>query len=245
MTTKTAHLPPASELLQGLPFGDVTPQRPLTQTSVDGRTAALWVLAKYLSEVVVTRTGEPGKPPVRFRIPAERFVIEKANPEHPLPTPSVAFVQDSDYNAEATGLNSYVLEDTRDKFGAGTVLQRVGEQTENLLVEVWCASRAQRRAIHEAYRAALSPTEFMSGVRFRMPDYYDQPVRFTHVTGKVDDSRVGEGRYLLNLRVEMCFVVVVLTRYCEMIPVGEGDVLEGDDEAFEAELEEIGDAGGD
>jgi hypothetical protein len=65
----------------------------------------------------------------------------------------------------------------------------------------------------------MSPTEQTSGVRFRMPNYYNQLVCFTLNTRKlIDEPDSMRGRRRATLGIEMRFNIVALIQATTMTP---------------------------
>lgn len=228
----------------GTPFGDVAPLREVgLPPLVDGRTVALRTLKKYLGEVTFYRHGgyslnaagaKIENPPIDFRIPARDIHVEWPDSVEDLAMPSLAFLSTREAEYEAIGMTSYVEEDTVDKYEPGTVLIWLYEFVETFSIEVWCETKAQRRAIVAGIERALCPLEYMSGVRFKMPDYYDQLVCFA-LQGRelVDDDFAVRNRRRARMSVEMRHNVVALVpvnplELTASLEVGE-EVAEGDE----------------
>ncbi len=99
-------------LFVNLPFGVTYPPRTQSRSAVDdGRTAALRVLKRYISELTFTRANNTeGLPPIAFRIREDAIHIEAADHEKEEEFPSVAFVQTEDGKYEPIGLTALGLE---------------------------------------------------------------------------------------------------------------------------------------
>lgn len=207
-------------LLWGQPFGDVQPPRPdPVPPAFDGRTAALKVLQLYLSELTFYRAGEVGGPLVAFQVPRAQIKIEPADDADDGQMPALAFVP-GDGASEALGLGAYVEETSKDVYGPGTVVQWQSEYAETFTIEVTARSRAERRALVAGIVRAMSPTEFMYGVRFIMPDYFNQLVVFTiqRRTLSRDFATTVKRRYLAEVQVEMRLTEVALQNYVDVQP---------------------------
>lgn len=206
-------------LLQGSPFGEVYPPKPNPLSpSIDGRTAALHILREYFTNLVFFRPMAVGQPPQPFSIPPEHFYIEWPDQTEMMKMPCVAVVN-SRAKYDVIGLVSYIEEDTRDTFGAGTVLQWMAEYLETLNVEVWTSKTSERRSILAGAEIAFSPTEQMSGVRFRMPEYFNELVCFTLNRREViDEPDAVRNRRRAQLEIEMRFNIVALVNYTTMQP---------------------------
>lgn len=216
--------PELRKLLWGTPWGTVFPERanppPL---SYDGRTVALRILRKYLSEITFRRPGgrdAKGAPlaPIDFRIAEKDIQIGWPDYEKEMTYPSLVFLHGAgDY--DMIGLTSYVEEDTRDKYAPGTVVMWMSEYVETFQIEIWANKRSELRSILAGVETALSPTEQMYGLRFRMADYFDQLVRFS--PGKrqeFDEADSARNRRRARIDVEMAFHVVALVNYVLVQP---------------------------
>ena len=215
----------AWQWLQGLPFGDVWPKRTAPPAlPFDGRTCALTMLRKYISELTFNFPGDydatTGKygPPNPFSIPEDSIHIEMADGMEPAGTPSIAF-SPAEGKYEPIGLTAFLDESTRDKFGVGTVIQWQSEYTETFTLELWASSIAQRRSIIAGLESGLTPTEQMYGIRFRMPDYYMETVCFTpNSRTNIDDGDAARGRLKAQFKIEMRFNIVALVNCTSLMP---------------------------
>lgn len=206
-------------ILFGRPFGEVFPPKPNPlPLAIDGRTAALYVLREYVANLTFFRQGAAGAPPIPFRIPEDHFFIEWPDSTQDMTMPCIAVVQSrGDY--DVIGLVSYVEEDTRDLYLPGTVLQWQSEYVETINLEIWVSKQAERRAVIAAMETAFSPTEQMSGLRFQMPDYFDELVCFTlNRCERMDEPDASRNRRRAQLELEMRFNVVALVNYAEANP---------------------------
>jgi len=209
-------------LLVGTPWGDVYPQRPIpSPLAYDGRSVALRTLKRYLSEIGFRRPGgrdarnEPRKP-IAFQIEQRNIHIGWPDYEKGLDFPSLTFLHGAG-TYEMIGLTAYIEESTRDQYGPGTVVRWMNEYVETFQIEKWASKRSELRAIIAGIETALSPTEQMYGVRFRMPDYFNQLVRFTPMNRKEFDEPDGSrNRRRAQVEVEMAFHIVSLVNY-EMV----------------------------
>lgn len=223
----------AKALIQGLPWGTVYPPRtPPPLPTVEGRSVALSILRKYIGELTFhVPTGAqvsattPGSTK-EFRICPERFFIEDADAIHEAELPAIAITPGkSDYNC--IGLCVYLDESTLNKFGKGTVIQWQSEAFEIFTMEVWASSRAMRRALCAGIEVALCPTEYMYGVRFRMPDYWDETVCFTLLDRtNLSNDAARKGRLQTNFSIEMRFNVVALVNANSLQPYTTVDVMD-------------------
>lgn len=215
--------PAITDFLFGTPWGDVFPATPNPNPkSLDGRTVALKILKQYISELEFFRVGTSFEaPPIPFTVKLEDIYIEWPDNEDSMKFPSVVFLSDGRIEYDAIGLTGYIEEDSRDKYGLGTVVQWQSEPTETLVIEVQCTMRSERRALKAGLETALVPTEQMYGIRFRLADYYDQLVCFTLNEAEIIDGEdSAKGRRKLRLYLEMRYTQVALVRYTALTPDG-------------------------
>jgi len=209
------------KLIFGSPFGETFPARANPPpVGEDGRTPALRILRRYFSELVFARRGErdpdTGKvgSPVRFQIPEKNIFIEFPDNPDKVAFPALVFLSTDEAEYDSIGLTAYVEEATRDVYAPGTVIQWQYEFVEEFAVEVWASSRAERRAVLAGVETALVPTELMYGVRFTMPEYYNELVCFTAVKRLLaDDDNAARNRRTARVVVQMRFNVVSLINY--------------------------------
>lgn len=218
---------PIKDLLVGTPFAAVWPPKSdLDLPAVDGRTAALRTLRRYISELTFHLPGPKGSGRTeRFRIPVEKVHVEQPDKEVKLAPPSVVFLP-GPIEYLPIGLATALDESSKDRHGAGTALQIQAEYRELVTVEFWALDKPHRRAMLAGIESAFSPTEQMYGLRLRMPDYYDQSVCFTLDGGmrpddpdNVRNRRWGYGTF------EVRFDVVRLVRVGTVVPTLEVDAF--------------------
>jgi hypothetical protein len=204
------------KLLFGDPWGRVFPERPNPPPpTVDGRTHCLRILKRYLSELTFMRAGGTNldgsaKDPIPLKVDIKNIHIGWPDNEDQLDFPAIVFLHQPGLDIPI-GLNSYIEEETRDRFGRGTVVQWISEYQENVIVEVWANKKAELRAILAGLEVALSPTENMYGIRFRVPDYFDQLVCFSPGTRQeFDEQDSARNRRHARLEVEMRYSKVTL-----------------------------------
>lgn len=198
-------------LLIGTPWGDVYPPKANPPAlSVDGRTIALRILSLFISEIQMYLPGGIGMPPEQFHIGQGCIQLGWPDSEVEAALPGIVILGGRG-TYEPIGLTSYLDESTVDKYQAGTVVQWQNEYVETLLVEIWAATKPQQRAILSALETAFMPTEQMSGIRFRMPDYFDQPVVFMLGAREIfDEPDSARGRRRARLELGMRFTIVSL-----------------------------------
>lgn len=192
-------------------FGDIFPPKAVVPfLPIDGRTAALHVLRDYVCNLVFQRYAGPNVPPTQFTILPANFNIEWPDYVKDEVFPSIAIVSSrADY--DVIGLVSYIEEDTIDLYKPGTVLQWQAEYVETINLEIEVSKKSERRAILAGLETAFSPTEQMSGLRFKMPEYYDELVCFTLMRREVMDvPDSARNRRKAQLEMQMRFNIVSL-----------------------------------
>lgn len=207
------------KILFGSPFGEIYPTKLNPQPlSVDGRTVALRILREYITNLVFFLPGSQGGSPIKFQIQEKNFHIEWPDGNTDLVFPAVVIIP-ARATYDVIGLVAYVEEATRDKYGIGTVLQWQGEYTETFQLEIQASSLPERRSMLAGIETALSPTEQMSGLRFRMPDYFNELVCFTlNDRENIDDPFAARNRRRAQLGIEMRFNIVALVNYLAFDP---------------------------
>jgi hypothetical protein len=203
------------KLIFGTPWGETFPPRDQpTQPVSDGRTAALEILKRYISELIFFRAGPVGGQPEPFQIPPENIHIEWPDNEEDMVFPSIVFLSASPIEYAMIGFSGYIEEKTKDVYQPGTVLQWQYEHTETVAIEIWASKRAERRAILAGLESALTPTEAMYGLRFRVPNYFNQLVCFAAMTREMfEDPDAARNRRRARVNVEMRFNAVALVNY--------------------------------
>lgn len=206
-------------LIFGDPWGSVWPKRPPVPAAlqqVDGRTVALEILRDYVCALVFYLPGEldeRGRPgaPIPFQVLPQNFKLAWSRAEADnFKVPGIV-VEGSRGDYKAIGLVSYIEEATRDRYAPGTVLQWQAEYVETINLELWVSEEPALRSMLAGIETAISPTEQMSGLRFRMPAYFDELVCFTlnrrENYGEADGSK---GRRRAQVELEMRFNIVAL-----------------------------------
>jgi hypothetical protein len=233
--------PEVGALLQGTPFGEIFPPKQNPDfLAIDGRTAAMRVLRKYISFLQFFRAGDKGQPPIPFQIPIDDIHIEWPDNEVDMRFPSIVFLSQGRANYDAIGLGTNLLEQTADRFGAGTVLQVQSEYTENFAIEIWASKKPERRAILAGLEVALTPTEQMYGIRFTVPEYYDQVCRFTLMDREIFDEPDGAlNRRRARLYLEMTINMVALVNYRRIEPMMKTEVDVDEDTGVPVDVDQL------
>jgi hypothetical protein len=198
-------------LLQGSVWGEVYPPLANPQTlTLDGRTAALHILREYVCDLTFYRYMGKGSPPKPFGIKPENFYIEWPDSTVDKVSPSITIVHSrADY--DVIGLVSYIEEQTLNVYSPGTVVQWQDEYVETINLEIETSKVSERRSLLGGLETAFSPVEQMAGVRFKMPEYFNQLVCFTLMRREVmDDADSAKNRRKAQLEILMRFNIVKL-----------------------------------
>lgn len=223
----------AARLLRGTPFGFVYPAAPLRPLpDVDARYYALEQLRAYLAALVFSRTGAVGEPAKPFQVPAEDLLIEQPDDPKDLRFPSIG-VLPARGTHDMIGLGpASIDESTLDVYAPGTALLWYGDYVEPLMLEVFSAHKAERRALLAGLKIALRPLEQSSSLNLKLPAYFDRIAQFTMTESQyIDDPDVIRGRRRgqipLVLRVpEVVLVDVVTLKPYVHLETGESVVLD-------------------
>lgn len=210
------------DLLFGTPFGEVWPPRPPVPAAtqqVDGRTVALEILKEYVCALTFYCPTEPGCPPRPFKILPDNFHIEGPEGGTLLKFPScVVLGSRADY--DAIGLCGYVEEETVDQYASGTVVQWQAEYQETINLELWASEEPALRSMLAGVETAISPTEQMSGLRFRMPRYFNELVCFElNRRENYNDSDAARNRRRAQVEILMRFNTVALVNVSTLQPI--------------------------
>jgi len=216
------------KLLQGSPFGALYPPKAAVDLpAIDGRTACLRVLRRYIAELTFHMPGDRGSANTRsFKIPLEKIHIEQPDKNVVLDFPSIVFLPGAG-EALPIGLATFLEEESFNKFAPGTALQVQSEYQETFTIELWARDKPTRRAMMQL-ELALTPTEQQYGIRFRVPDYYDQTVCFSlQGSMRPDDPDNVRNRRWGHMTVEMRFDSVRLVNVGTIKPEVSVDAYDG------------------
>lgn len=149
--------------------------------TLDARGAAAEGLGCYLRSLTFRRWGGEGAPDTEFRI--ETVHDEWPEPSAELVYPSASILDRADPVYAAHSLVPTPLEETIDRFGAGTVLWKTGEAVCEFQVDVWASDIGTREAIAARLPAAFAPGEDGARVIVKGSErYYNRPVRLALLT---------------------------------------------------------------
>jgi hypothetical protein len=135
------------------------------------------------------------------------------------------------------GLSPAIDETTIDTYGMGTVLWRLWEYQEDLQLELWASSPAERAAMVQGIELALSPSENVSNLRLRMDNYFGTSACFTLLGAiRVEDGDAAKERRRALMRVRMRYEILRLGRYNRLMPTASVSVLTPDEELPEGSI---------
>jgi hypothetical protein len=204
--------------LFGTPWGFSDPPKPPVvqgaQLALDVRTVALRVLREYVTGIVFYLP--PGN--LAFRMDPANFPLEQADYVEDMKMPSMVVTGSPEQQYEAPWFRPFLLEDTRDRFGVGTVLKVESEHVETLRLEVWASKEPELRSLLAGLETAFNPVEELSGLQLRMDAYYGAPCIFTLQKREgFADADGGKGRRRAAMVLELRAPVLSLVRYLTMI----------------------------
>ena len=175
----------------------------------DARRHALDALADFLAAVDFANPGRPGT----WRIPRGRVFAEWPGPEVEVQLPAAGFGGFAQATSEPSWLGPpLVLEETLDRYGAGTALAWLGTHKESLTPEVWLRDAPERDAAHAALKLVFRASEGRGSVLLPLPCYFDRRAMFTlRGTTVVDEPEaVATGRRRLLLALDLWVPEVAL-----------------------------------
>lgn len=195
--------------------------------AIDGRTAALRRLALFISLLRLWREGDRGGPPVEFRVPLENVLTDWPDSEKDFRLPAVAFAPGAGQHV-ALGLGGgIVCEESVGKFGPNTVVEQLGEYVEQLSIEAWGHSRAERAGVVAGLKAAFQSAAASYAIRLRLPDYFDQIATFVFdESAYVEEPDAIRGRRRALLKTTLRVPDVRLVAYPSLRPIVEIQVAD-------------------
>jgi hypothetical protein len=209
-------------LVKGIAWNEVwPPQQPPGLKDFAARDYALERLFDYLATVVWRHTGrDRDGEPVEFQIERCRMFVEQPEGDIKLKFPAIAVLPNN--NApESEWLGSpIIVDDGRagiepskyDRFGEQTVLVCAAELSEDVILDMWFETRAQRRAVQAGMEGPVMTTN-QGPLYLTLPGYYDRIACFTYMGSRRFDGDFAvknrrELQVTLNLRVECVFPVL-------------------------------------
>ena len=108
-------------------------------------------------------------------------------------------------------MTNNVDEGTENTFAPNTVVIWQGEYIENFVLEIWAKTKQERRSMLAGIEKYMSPLQQMAGIRFRMPDYYDQLCCFSLQSREIVDDEAAQfarrkARLVIELRYNLSLI---------------------------------------
>ena len=181
--------------------GTVATYAPNTVTPPSARSVALKQLFDYIAELTFYRADRNGRS-IAFQIHRHAMYEEWPDNEVELELPCLAIVPGKGEYI-ATGFGPWEDLSTFNTYGEGTVVQALGTDfSELMMLEVWGASKGERRAVLTGMEAAFSPIEDQFGLKLKLPNYYDEIAYFTpNSSSIVDDANSARNRRVGRMEV--------------------------------------------
>jgi len=207
---------------EGMPWeSEARPELPLPTR--DGRDYAIQALIEYLGTITFSMTGSANSS-IQFKIPMENIFAEWPDVEEladkgedDFPRIGFDIVESND---EYPGFVPNQVEGSDDVYGPGTTVYITSEHVETLDMHVLCRSIAERRAILAGLQMALNPSQDFVGLRFRLPNYYGAPCRFTlEGGGRKEDPDAVRNRRSIMFRILMRVPNHFLVRAERFVPL--------------------------
>lgn len=176
---------PVEALVRGTPWGAFAGRPNPLPGAVDGRTACLRVLRRFIAELTFRRPGDKDPvtgrlgAPIAFQIPAKDILIGWPDNVEDLRFPSIVMLAGGEATYDPLGFTTYIEEASEGIYGVGTVLHGMAEIQETLVLDVWGSKKPELRALLSGLETVFSPSQDMATLRFRVPDYFNELVAFT------------------------------------------------------------------
>jgi len=205
-----------SATMKSLLIGSMV-EEPLLMAYPQARHESVTRLFDYIAQLTFFRGGGVGQPPIPFQINRRAMYTEWPDAEVELELPCIALIPGRGAY-EPTALTPWVDERTRDVFGNGTVVQALGtDYSELFQLEIWAATRGERRALVRGLDMAMSPSEDSFGLKLKVPNLYDEIVYFTPMSSTiVDDQDSARNRRKARIEVQLRVPLARLITYTEL-----------------------------
>lgn len=152
-----------------------------------------------------------------FKLSVDNFHVDGIDSEDTFAMPAVAVLPTVE-TVIATIQPSFI-ESSFNVFKRGYALVRLSEHTEEITLEVWTATKSERRAILSATDQLFSPVQQMTGLRLILKNYWHQPCRFTleRIERANEDGFKNRWRTLIHLTLDI--PIVRLVPVVNMVPM--------------------------
>lgn len=125
------------------------------------------------------------------------------NPDMPAGTALITSSGDATWDNQ--GFNAFLMKETRDVFGKGTILRYLGVFEVPLILTTWAAHKDQRRGLEARIAQVLAAerSDDRGGRRVVVPEYFGRQVRFqlTSIARPDTDATAIENRWELDVNV--------------------------------------------
>lgn len=210
----------ADELANDSPWGATPGPESPDLPDRDARSHALAALRRFISLLEFQRTGgsSSGGRPIGFRLPIEDVHTYMPDDVEQIPrAPSIGILPGQAQH-ETYGLGPpQELEETKDRYGCGTLLVRRGDYNELVGLEVFANEQAERRALRAGLMTALRINQNSSALRLRCDGYFDRVASFAlEESMQIDDEPVLSRRRRTIIYCRMSVQEVTLVRYRDL-----------------------------
>jgi len=194
---------------------------------IDARNVALETWRTFTSLLQFSITGPSGLAAKVYRVPRTSIFIEQPDNVVNMPLPAISIVANEGKH-EAYGLGpGQLLDETANVYGEGLVLYSIGDWVEELNVEVWGSSAAERRSLVVGMTEVFTIVEESSTLRLKLPKYFDQVATFELIgTRYIDDTDSVRNRRRAMMRVLLTVPQVRLARFQRLIPQVQVEVID-------------------
>jgi len=184
----------------------------------DPRTQAITLLSDYLSGLKFYRPGNTDGTYIEFCIPQKNVQIDFPDYEKDFDLPAMVFLAGKG-DFKPNNLTPIVNERSKDVFFNGYALHIHDEYEETFTLELWAAHRSEMRAMANALSTMFQPAYSISGIRFYMQNYYDNPVIFTLLSSQIqEEADAALKRRRCTYEINMRFNILSLEPYMPFDP---------------------------
>ena len=208
----------------------VMPPRPVPDLpDADARDYALYRFRDFLSCLIYRRRMAEGSPPNPFRVPKKSIHVHFPDDIKRATLPGFGMIPGAGIHDSAPELGPpRILEDSKDKFGPGTVLIRKSDYEETFTLEAWGAKHAERRALMAGVKCALRSSDRSYALQLTLPDYFNAVASFELDDSQyVEDDNTVRNRRRGHLFIKLNVCEVGLVNVVDINPQFELEVLDG------------------
>jgi hypothetical protein len=205
-----------SERIRSLIFPSIASAAPVIKVYPWGRQAAIKQLYDFIAEATFYRK-DSNNAPIAFQINRRSMYSEWPDNEVELELPCIACIPGTGEYKQAA-LTPFFCEDTYGVFGPGTVVEAQGtDYSENVILEVWSATRSEREAIISGLEYLFSPSEGRFGLTMKLAEYYGVKADYLPMSQTlVDDADSARNRRKSHFAFNLVVPVVRLVNAVEI-----------------------------